>query len=427
MKVLVVGSGGREHALVWKLAQSPRVETIYAAPGNAGTAQFARNVDIGAEDVAALAAFAKANGIGLTVVGPEGPLVKGIVDEFREQGLRVFGPSARSAQLEGSKLFSKMAMERFGVPTAKYAQFTEPGEAREYIRKTGAPLVIKADGLAAGKGVVVARTTEEALSAVDRMLVQGEFERAGDRIVVEEFLEGEEASFLAFCDGASVVPMASSQDHKAVFDGDQGANTGGMGAYSPAPVVTPAIHDQVMTEVMRPMVEGMAAEGTPYSGILYAGLMIKEGVAKVLEFNCRFGDPECQPILMRLKTDLVDVLDACIDGKLDSIKLEWDERDAVCVVMASEGYPGAYPKGIEIEGLAEAGVLEDVFVFHAGTRQLEGKTVTWGGRVLGVTALGEGVAEAIHRAYKAVRRINWPGVHYRTDIGKKALRRRQEG
>lgn len=426
MKVLVVGGGGREHALVWKLARSPRVSRVYAAPGNAGTEELGVNVPIEAEDVEALADFAALEGIGLTVVGPEAPLVKGIVDLFRARGLRVFGPSALAARLEGSKAFSKAAMRRFGVPTADYGEFDDAEAARAFIRARGAPLVVKADGLAAGKGVVVAHAVEEALAAVDDMLVEGVFGAAGRKVVVEEFLEGEEASFLAFCDGRTVVPMASSQDHKAVFDGDRGPNTGGMGAYSPAPVVTAAVHRQVMERVMIPMVEGMAAEGTPYVGVLYAGLMIRDGVARVLEFNCRFGDPECQPIVMRMKGDLVPVLDACIDGRLHEVRLEWEPRAAVCVVMASEGYPGAYPKGVEIEGLDAAARLPDVAVFHAGTRREGGRVVTTGGRVLGVTGLGAGVAEAIERAYAGVREILWPGAQYRTDIGKKALGRAVE-
>ncbi len=423
MKVLVVGGGGREHALVWKIAQSPKVTQVFAAPGNAGTAGLAENVPIGAEEVDRLAEFAAREGIGLTVVGPEAPLVLGIVDRFRERGLRVFGPSAAAAQLEGSKAFSKAVMDRCGVPTAAYREFTEAAAAKEYIRAVGAPVVVKADGLAAGKGVIVARSEEEALAAVDQILVQRAFGDAGSRLVVEEFLEGEEASFLAFCDGQHVLSMASSQDHKPVFDGDRGPNTGGMGAYSPAPVLTPELFAEAERTVMRPVVEGMARQGIPYVGILYAGLMIRDGRIKVLEFNCRFGDPECQPILMRLKGDLVPVLEACIDGTLDRVQLEWDPRATVCVVMASEGYPGSYPKGVEIAGLQEAAGLPDTMVFHAGTRREGGRVVTSGGRVLGVTGLGDGVADAIGKAYAAVDVIRWPGAHYRTDIGRKALGR----
>ncbi|MDW7710271.1 MAG: phosphoribosylamine--glycine ligase [Deferrisomatales bacterium] len=423
MKVLVVGGGGREHALVWKIAQSPKVSRVYAAPGNAGTEGLAHNVALDAENVEGLAAFAEAEGIGLTVVGPEGPLVLGLTDRFRERGLRVFGPSRAAARLEGSKAFAKAKMARFGVPTGEYREFTEPGEARAYIREKGAPLVVKADGLAAGKGVIVARTVEEALEGVESMMVERAFGEAGRTVVVEEFLEGEEASFLAYCDGKTVLPMASSQDHKPVFDGDRGPNTGGMGAYSPAPVLSPDLFQAAVDTVVRPMVEGMAAEGTPYVGVLYAGLMIRDGGLKVLEFNCRFGDPECQPIVMRMKGDLVPVLEACIDGRLEHVELEWDHRAAVCVVMASQGYPGSYPKGVEIRGLEEAGRDPDIVVFHAGTRRSDGKVVTAGGRVLGVTALGDGVDQALRRAYDAVGAISWPGAHYRTDIGRKALER----
>jgi phosphoribosylamine--glycine ligase len=423
MKVLVIGGGGREHALVWKFNQSPKVTKIFAAPGNAGTAALAENLAIDAEDVDALLAFAVKEQIDLTVVGPEAPLVLGIVDMFKDKGLRVFGPSKEAAQLEGSKSYSKQAMDRFGVPTAAYGEFTDAAAAKEYIRSKGAPIVVKADGLAAGKGVIVAQSVDEALAAVDQIMEAREFGAAGDLLVVEEFLEGEEASFLAFCDGKTVVPMDSSQDHKPIFDGDKGPNTGGMGAYSPAPVVTDELYSRAMSEVMVPMVEGMAKEGNPYVGILYAGLMIKDNQIKVLEFNCRFGDPECQPILMRLKGDLVDILEAGIDGTLDSVDLSWDERATVCIVMASEGYPGSYPKGVEIMGLDEAARLDDVFVFHAGTKMADGKVVTSGGRVLGVTALGDGVEDAINRSYEAVKKISWPGVQFRTDIGKKALNR----
>jgi phosphoribosylamine--glycine ligase len=423
MNVLVVGGGGREHALVWKISQSPRVSRVFAAPGNAGTEALAENVPIGAEDVDRLREWAVAEQIGLTVVGPEAPLVLGITDRFREAGLRVFGPSARAAQLEGSKYFAKEAMKRYGVPTAEYAEFDEPGAARAYIRERGSPIVVKADGLAAGKGVTVARSVEEAEAAVEASMVSRSFGEAGRRVVVEEFLEGEEASFLAFCDGKSVLPMASSQDHKPVFDGDQGPNTGGMGAYSPAPVVTSRLFDEVVETVARPVVDGMARDGMPYVGVLYAGLMIRHGQVKVLEFNCRFGDPECQPILMRMQGDVVPVLEACIDGRLAEAALSWDPRAAVCVVMASEGYPGPYPKGVEIAGLDRAASIGDVVVFHAGTGRQGGAVVTNGGRVLGVTALGDGVPAAVRRAYEAVEQITWPGVHYRGDIGGKALAR----
>ncbi|TLN14519.1 phosphoribosylamine--glycine ligase, partial [bacterium] len=417
MKVLVIGSGGREHALVWKLSQSPKVTKIFAAPGNAGTSSLAQNVDISSEDVEGLLAFAKKESIGLTVVGPEAPLTLGLVDVFAKNGLRAFGPTGAAARLEGSKSFCKAAMVRFGVPTAEYGEFTDPEKAKDYIKAKGAPIVVKADGLAAGKGVIVAMSVAEALDAVDSILVGREFGDAGKLIVVEEYLEGEEASFLAFCDGKTVVPMDSSQDHKRIFDNHEGPNTGGMGAYSPAPVVTPELFDEIMEKVMKPMVDGMAREGNPYVGILYGGIMVKNGRPKVLEFNCRFGDPECQPIVIRLKSDLVDILEACIDGRLSEITLEWDKRATVCVVIASKGYPGDYPKGIAIEGLASAAKEKDVVVFHAGTKEEGGKVVTNGGRVLGVTALGETVAAAIANAYRAVDKISWPGMQDGRDIG----------
>lgn len=423
MKVLVVGGGGREHALAWKIDQSPLVEKVYVAPGNAGTTFIAENVDIGAEDVDGLLAFAKANDIGLTVVGPEAPLVLGIVDKFKAEGLRVFGPGQQAAMLEGSKVFCKAAMERYGVPTAAYGEFEDAEEAKQYIRKNGAPIVVKADGLAAGKGVTVAQTVEEACEAVDKIMVDKIFGESGAKLVVEECLVGEEASFLAFCDGKNVLPMDSSQDHKPIFDGDKGPNTGGMGAYSPAPVVTKELFDMAMEKVMRPMVEGMAKDGMPYVGILYAGLMIDGGEMKVLEFNCRFGDPECQPIVMRMKGDIVPVIEACIDGKLDTVDLEWYPEATVCVVLASEGYPGDYPKGVEIAGLDRASSMKDVMVFHAGTKREDGRVKTSGGRVLGVTARGETIPKAIERAYQAVDSICWPGMQFRKDIGKKALGR----
>ncbi|MBI5444699.1 MAG: phosphoribosylamine--glycine ligase [Deltaproteobacteria bacterium] len=423
MKVLVVGGGGREHALVWKLAQSPRVSRLYAAPGNAGTESLATNVPIEAEDVPALVRFAESEGIGLTVVGPEAPLVLGIADRFSERGLRVFGPTAAAARLEGSKAFSKAMMEKFGIPTAAGRTFTDPEAAKRFLREVGAPVVVKADGLAAGKGVVVALSLAEAEGALDEMLVRGAFGTAGRTVLVEEYLEGEEASFLAFCDGKNVLPMATSQDHKRVGDGDSGPNTGGMGAYSPAPVVTGELFDEVLARVFRPLVEGMAAEGTPYVGVLYAGLMIRDGKPKVLEFNCRFGDPECQPIVSRMASDLLPVLEASIDGTLPEGLLRWDARAAVCVVLASEGYPGSYPKGVPIAGLSDAAEVQEVVVFHAGTRREAGRVVTSGGRVLGVTALGDGIEAATRRAYEAVGRISWPGMHYRRDIAARALGR----
>ncbi|UFS72683.1 phosphoribosylamine--glycine ligase [Geomonas sp. RF6] len=423
MKVLVVGSGGREHALVWKIAQSPLVEKLYCAPGNPGTAQLAENVVIAVDNLEGLLAFAKENAIDLTVVGPELPLSLGITDLFEEHGLKVFGARKNAAIIEASKAFAKDLMHKYQVPTAAYGVFTEVKEAIDFIDSTGIPIVIKADGLAAGKGVIIAQTREEAVEAVTDMLSGNAFGSAGARVVIEEFLKGEEASFLAFTDGSRIIPLASAQDHKAVFDGDKGPNTGGMGAYSPAPVVTKEIHDKAMEEVMRRTVEGMAAEGRTYRGVLYAGLMIDGDSVKTLEFNARFGDPECQPLLMRMKSDLVPVLLAVASGDISGVEIEWHDQATICVVMAAEGYPGDYRKGDVIAGLEEAATLEEVVVFHAGTRSADGNIVTSGGRVLGVTAMGETVQGAIDRAYRAVDKISWPGVHYRRDIGAKAVKR----
>jgi len=421
MKILVVGSGGREHALVWKINQSPRVSKIYCAPGNGGISRLAGCVDIQAADIHSLLKFAKQERVGLTVVGPELPLTMGIVDEFEKEGLRIFGAGKKSAEIEGSKAFAKDLMKKYGIPTAEYRTFTSRDEAAGYIREKGAPLVIKADGLAAGKGVIPAKNIEEALDAVDLIMVKKAFGEAGKKIVVEEFLTGEEASFLVFTDGESVIPLPPSQDHKPIFDGDRGPNTGGMGAYSPAPVVTEDLHAQIMKEIIRPAISGMAAEGRKYKGVLYAGLIIADGKAKVLEFNARFGDPETQPLLMRMKSDIIPVLQATIDGNLFQIKVEWDERAAVCVVMASEGYPGSYQKGFEIYGLEETLKIPNVEVFHGGTVIKDGKIISSGGRVLGVTALEYGIKDAIGLAYRAVKDIHWEGVYYRQDIGRKAL------
>ena len=423
MKVLVIGGGGREHALVWKIAQSPLVKKVYCAPGNPGTAQLAENIAIGVDQLDQLLAFAYENKIDLTVVGPEQPLSLGIVDLFESHGLKVFGPSQKAAFIEGSKAFSKDLMHKYGVPTAAYGVFTDQAEAEAFITSTGAPIVVKADGLAAGKGVIIAQTCEEAIAAVRDMLSGNAFGSAGSRVVIEEFLTGEEASFLVITDGTNIIPLASAQDHKAVFDGDLGPNTGGMGAYSPAPVVTPEIHEMAMQQVIRPTVDGMAAEGRPYRGVLYAGLMVKNGQIKTLEFNARFGDPECQPLLMRMKSDIVPVLIAVANGDLAGLDLEWHDKAAVCVVMAAAGYPGDYPKGDIIAGLDDAAQIDDVYVFHAGTAQKDGACVTNGGRVLGVTALGDSVQDSINRAYQAVDRISWKGVQFRRDIGKKALGR----
>jgi len=421
MKILVVGGGGREHALVWKIAQSPLVEKIYCAPGNPGIAQLADCVHIDADDIEGLCEFALAEQIDLTVVGPEVPLTQGIVDHFQAAGLTVFGPTQQAAQIEGSKRFSKELMERHQIPTAAYRSFTDHGEAAAYVKAQGAPIVIKANGLAAGKGVVVAMTEEQALAALDEMMLDQVFGDAGNCIVIEEFMEGEEASFFAFTDGTSILPLASSQDHKRALDQDQGPNTGGMGAYSPAPVVTAELHQVIVDTIVRPTIEGMATDGCPYSGILYVGLMIKDGKPRVVEYNARFGDPEAQPLLMRMKSDIVPILKACAEGNLDNKTIEWHDKAAVCVVMASGGYPADYQKDLPISGFEDVAAMEDVMVFHAGTGLEQGKIVNRGGRVLGVTGLGSTVAQAISNAYRAVEKIHWDKVHYRRDIGARAL------
>lgn len=423
MKILVIGGGGREHALVWKIAQSPLVSKIYCAPGNPGTASLAENLPVAVDQLDKLLVFAYENKIDLTVVGPEQPLSLGIVDLFESHGLKVFGPSQKAAFIEGSKAFSKDLMHKYNVPTAAYGVFTDQKEAEAFINRTGAPIVVKADGLAAGKGVIIAQSCEEAITVVRDMLSGNAFGSAGSRVVIEEFLTGEEASFLVITDGKNIIPLASAQDHKAVFDGDLGPNTGGMGAYSPAPVVTSAIHEKAMQQVIRPTVDGMALEGRPYRGVLYAGLMVKDGEVKTLEFNARFGDPECQPLLMRMKSDIVPVLLAVANGDLADSAIEWHDKAAVCVVMASAGYPGDYRKGDRISGLEQAAEVDGVYVFHAGTAAKDGDCVTNGGRVLGVTALGSTVKEAITAAYQGAAKISWSGVQYRTDIGKKALER----
>ncbi len=422
MKVLVIGSGGREHSLVWKLQQSPRVSKIYCAPGNAGISKLAECLPLSATDVKGLVRFARKEGIDLTLVGPEASLTLGVVDAFEKRGLRIFGPTMKAAVLEGSKVFTKKFMQDYDIPTAGFTVFRKRERAIAHVQRTGAPVVIKADGLAAGKGVIVAQTVEEAVDAIDVIMKDKVFGDAGNRVVVEEFMDGEEASFLAFTDGKTVLPLPTSQDHKPVFDNDKGPNTGGMGAYSPAPVVTAALEKQVMEKIMIPTVMGMAKEGRPYKGVLYAGLMIKEGRARVVEFNCRFGDPEAQPLLMRLKSDLVDVVEAVLDGTLDRIRLDIDPRPTVCVVMASGGYPGPYEKGKIIRGLPKAAKQDSVVVFHAGTALKNKKTVTAGGRVLGVTSIGKDLDDAISKAYETAAMINWPGSFYRTDIGAKAAR-----
>lgn len=421
MNILVVGGGGREHALIWKIAQSPLVDKIYCAPGNPGIATQAECVPLQVDDLAGLLNFAKKKGIDLTVVGPELPLTLGITDLFRKKGLTIFGPERKAAQLEGSKKFSKTLMAKYGIPTAEFAAFTAYDQAADYIRSKGAPIVVKADGLAAGKGVYVVNTIDEALQALKEIMLDSAFGEAGEQVIIEEFLHGEEASFFAFTDGSNILPLASSQDHKQVFDGDKGPNTGGMGAYSPAPVITPALHDEIIRRVIEPTISGMAKEGCPYSGILYAGLMINNGEMKVLEFNARFGDPEAQPLLMRMKSDIVPVLLACARGRLEGQTLEWHDKASVCIVMASGGYPGSYEKGLEINGLEKASGIADLMVFHAGTEERKGRICNSGGRVLGVTGLGGNIAEAIEKAYSGVHAITWKDVHYRTDIGQKAL------
>ncbi len=428
MKVLIIGGGGREHALAWKVAQSPKVAKVFVAPGNAGSAREPKceNIAVQVEDVDGLLRFAQANKIDLTLVGPEAPLVLGVVDRFKAAGRRCFGPTKAAAQLEGSKAFTKDFLARHKIPTAAYGNFTDVGPAEALIEKMGAPIVVKADGLAAGKGVIIAQSTGEAIAAVHDMLAGNAFGEAGHRGVVEEFLEGEEASFIVMVDGDHILPLATSQDHKRVGDGDTGPNTGGMGAYSPAPVVTPEMHARVMREVIEPTVRGMKAEGHPYTGFLYAGLMIgRDGVPKVLEYNCRFGDPETQPVMLRLQSDLVDLVEAALDGRLNKIEAKWDSRPALGVVMAAGGYPGSYKKGDVIDGLP-AQDAPDAKVCHAGTALKDGNVVTSGGRVLCVTALGATVGAAQKRAYEVVRRISWNGAQYRTDIGYRAIAREKE-
>jgi phosphoribosylamine--glycine ligase len=424
MKILVIGGGGREHALVWKIAQSSKVKKIFAAPGNAGMDKLATCLPIKANEIDKLLKVALKEKIDLTVVGPEDPLAEGIVDKFEAKGLKVFGASKAAAQLEASKTFSKNLMIKYGIPTAKGETFTSFAKAKKYLEQQEMPIVVKADGLAAGKGVLICNTQKEALAGLKQILQEKAFGDAGKKVVIEEFLVGEEVSFLALTDGKTVLPLPSSQDHKRIFDNDEGPNTGGMGAYSPAPVLDRYLHDKAMKEVIIPTVEGMAKEGIPYKGILYAGLMIDKDKIKVLEFNARFGDPEAQPLMMRIKSDIVPVLEASIDGTLDRHKLEIDERATVCVVMSSKGYPGAYKVGHKIQGIDEANKLKDAHVFHAGTAFNKKKeVVTSGGRVLGVTALGDTIEKAIKKAYQATSKIKWNGAFQRKDIGQKALDR----
>ena len=421
MKVLVIGSGGREHTLVWKIAQSPKVKNIYCAPGNAGIAEYAECISIKANDIKQLASWAHHKNIDLAVVGPELPLTLGIVDEFESGGLRICGPHKSASVIEGSKIFAKDLMKKYNIPAAAYATFSSPHDAKSYLEKKGAPAVIKADGLAAGKGVIPVQSLDKAEEAIDNILTKKIFGAAGERIIIEEFLTGEEASFIVFTDGNTIVPMPSSQDHKPIYDNDEGPNTGGMGAYSPAPVITEKLQKKIMDQIMIPTIRGMDSEGRKYKGILYAGLMINQEEVKVLEFNARFGDPETQPILMRMKTDLVPILEAIIDERLHQVSIRWDERPAVCVVMASKGYPGSYQKGMEINGLDKVKGMQNVVAFHAGTALKDNRVVTNGGRVLGVTALGSSIEETINQAYHATSQIHWEGAYYRKDIGRKAL------
>jgi phosphoribosylamine--glycine ligase len=421
MKVLVIGSGGREHALVWKISQSPKVDKIYCAPGSAGITELAEAVAIGPEEIDKLAAFAEKQKIDLTVVGPELPLTLGITDLFESRGLKIFGPNRAAAQLEGSKAFAKEILKENRIPTAAFETFSDAAAAKQYIAWQKAPYVVKADGLAAGKGVLICATRKEAHAAIDEILVHKAFGQAGEKVVIEEFLDGEEASFIVLTDGEHIVPLASSQDHKRVFDNDQGPNTGGMGACSPAPVITPAMHRRILDEILNLLLEGLKRKGIRYRGVLYVGLMITRDGPKVLEFNARFGDPECQPIMMRLKSDIVPLLEATIDGQLDQVRAEWYDDPAVCVVLCANGYPGAYDKGKEIHGLDKLKNWDKGFVFHAGTAKNDGRWITTGGRVLGVTARGKDVVSAVKNAYDGVSKISWDGMHYRKDIARRAL------
>ena len=423
MKILVIGSGGREHALVWKIGQSPKVEKIFCAPGSAAIGELAECVAIGPEEIGKLAGFAEKEKIALTVVGPELPLTLGITDLFESSGLRIFGPNKAAARLEGSKAFAKEILHQSNIPTASFGTFTDAASAKKYLAQQKPPYVIKADGLAGGKGVVICVDINEAIAVSDAILVQKTFGEAGEKIVIEEFLEGEEASFMVLSDGDHILPLASSQDHKRVFDDDEGPNTGGMGAYSPAPVVTSAMHERILDEILKPLLAALRNKGIRYRGVIYVGLMITQSGPKVLEFNARFGDPECQPIMMRLKSDLVPLLEATIDGKLNHVQPEWYEDPAVCVVLSASGYPGPYDKGAEIRGLDKLDHWDKGFVFHAGTAKKNGRWITSGGRVLGVTARGNDISNAVKNAYSAVSQITWDGMHYRKDIGHRAIAR----
>jgi len=423
LKVLVIGSGGREHALVWKLSQSPRVDNIFCAPGNAGISEIAECLDIKADDIDALVNFAKYEWIDLTVVGPEIPLTAGIVDAFKKEGLRIFGPDALGAQLEGSKVFAKEFMRKYRIPTAECKAFTSYLHAEEYVRLKGTPLVIKADGLAAGKGVFVVNTVDEAINALKLTMKEKIFGSAGNKVIVEQCLKGEEASFMVLTDGETVVPLAASQDHKTVFDNDQGPNTGGMGAYSPASVITKSLEADIMQSIINPLIKGLSKEGINYRGVIYAGLMICDGKPYVLEFNCRFGDPEAQPVLVRLESDFFEALRATAEGKLEDVKFSWKDNASVCVVLASKGYPGPYEKGKIIKGLDSLKNKNDLMVFHAGTSISDkGEFITSGGRVLGITSLGRDIKAAKDNAYRAIEKIHFEGMHYRRDIGDKAIK-----
>jgi phosphoribosylamine---glycine ligase len=423
MKVLVIGSGGREHALVWKISQSPKVTKLLCAPGSPAIGEFAECVAIGPEEIEKLAAFAEKEKIDLTVVGPELPLTLGITDLFESRGLRIFGPNKAAAQLEGSKVFAKEILQENNIPTATFGTFTDQVAAKQHIERHPSPYVIKADGLAAGKGVVISLTVNDALDVVDKILVKKVFGEAGGKVIIEEFLEGEEVSFMVLTDGQHILSLASSQDHKRVFDNDQGPNTGGMGAYSPAPVITPAVQKRIFNGVLNPLLAGLKKKGITYRGVIYVGLMITKSGPKVLEFNARFGDPECQPIMMRLKSDLVPLLEATIDGNLNQVQPEWYEDPAVCVVLSARGYPGPYDKGYEIRGLDKLRHWDKGFVFHAGTAKENGHWITSGGRVLGVTARGRDIGNAVKNAYSAVSQITWDGMHYRKDIARRAIAR----
>ncbi|MBI4490799.1 MAG: phosphoribosylamine--glycine ligase [Deltaproteobacteria bacterium] len=427
MKVLVIGSGGREHALVWKIRQSPRVDKLYCAPGNAGIGEMADLVPVGPEEIEGLADFAERERIDLTVVGPELPLTLGIGDLFEERGLKIFGPNREAAKLEGSKVFAKEVLKENHIPTASFDTFSDATSAKRYLTEMKPPYVVKADGLAGGKGVLICSSREEAGAAIDDMLARKLFGRAGENVVIEEFIEGEEASFMALTDGEHLLSLASSQDHKRVFDGDRGPNTGGMGAYSPAPVVNAEVYRCILDEILKPLLDGLKKKGILYRGLLYVGLMITDQGPKVLEFNARFGDPECQPVMMRLKSDLVSLLEATIEGRLDQVEAEWLQDAAVCIVLCAEGYPGSYEKGKEIRGLEKLKRWQRGFVFHAGTARKDGHWFTSGGRVLGVTAFGKSIEEAVREVYQGVSEISWEGMHYRKDIAQRALKEDEGG